>query len=151
MSRKNKQEQKAVATREAAAAQQQRQMTRQEFTASFSGPLPPPEMLKRYDDVLSGGAERIVRMVEKQSDHRMSLETRVVSADIKRANWGLVTAFIVALAGLGVTVFLAAIGEAVVGGAVGAADFGSVVGVFIYGTSSRRGEREQRNKRLTGR
>ncbi len=151
MSKKTKQDQKAVANRDAAVAQQRRQMTRQEFTASFSGPLPPPEMLKRYTDAFPNGAERIVALVEKQSEHRISIEAKVIDADIRRANWGLVAAFIVAIAGLGVTAFLAAIGQPIVSGIVGVADFGGLVGVFVYGTSSRRGERQDRNERLTGR
>lgn len=29
---------------------------------AISGPLPPPLMLKQYDDVVPGGAERVVRV-----------------------------------------------------------------------------------------
>lgn len=36
----------------------------------FSGPLPPPQILGQYDEVLPGAAERILRMAEKQQDHR---------------------------------------------------------------------------------
>lgn len=32
------------------------------MSISISGPLPPPLMLKQYDDVVSGGAERVVRL-----------------------------------------------------------------------------------------
>ncbi len=31
----------------------------------FSGPLPPPEVLKAYDGVLAGGAEKIFEMAKK--------------------------------------------------------------------------------------
>ena len=42
--------------------------------SSFSGPIPPPDILKGYNDVVKDGAERIIAMAEKQSNHRMILE-----------------------------------------------------------------------------
>ena len=46
------------------------------------GPLPDPADLARYDEIVAGGAERIMRMAEKQAAHRQDLERAVVSADI---------------------------------------------------------------------
>lgn len=40
----------------------------------FSGPLPPPEMLARYEEIVPGVAERIVVVVEEQHRHRMDVE-----------------------------------------------------------------------------
>jgi uncharacterized membrane protein len=40
----------------------------------FSGPLPPPEILAKYNDALPNGAERIVAMAEGQMKHRQALE-----------------------------------------------------------------------------
>jgi uncharacterized membrane protein len=37
---------------------------------AFSGPLPPPSVLKGYEEVVRGSAERILVMAEKQQDHR---------------------------------------------------------------------------------
>jgi uncharacterized membrane protein len=42
--------------------------------ASFSGPLPPPSILGKYNDILPNGAERIMKMAENQSTHRIELE-----------------------------------------------------------------------------
>jgi len=41
---------------------------------SHSGPLPHPSQLKGYEGVIKGGAERLLIMVEKQAEHRMSIE-----------------------------------------------------------------------------
>jgi uncharacterized membrane protein len=43
----------------------------QQSTRISSGPIPAPEILKAYDIVLPGLAERIVSMAEAQSAHRM--------------------------------------------------------------------------------
>lgn len=40
----------------------------------FSGPLPHPQTLRQYDEVLPGAAERILRMAEKQQDHRIGMD-----------------------------------------------------------------------------
>jgi hypothetical protein len=42
------------------------------------GPLPDPETLTEYSAIIPEGAERIMRMAEKQLDHRMKMENKVV-------------------------------------------------------------------------
>lgn len=48
----------------------------QNVVASFfrtevsAGPLPHPELLKGYDQIIKDGAERIMRMAEKEQDNR---------------------------------------------------------------------------------
>jgi len=37
----------------------------------FSGPLPHPEILRSYNDVIPGSGERIMKVFEKQQEHRM--------------------------------------------------------------------------------
>jgi uncharacterized membrane protein len=44
---------------------------------SFSGPLPPPEVLQNYNQITPGAADRIISMAEKQSQHRQESEMRV--------------------------------------------------------------------------
>jgi len=87
-------------------------------------------------------------MAELQNKHRMSLETRVVEADIRRANWGLAAGFIVAMVGLIVAYLMVDGGHTTAGITIGSLDLVSLVGAFIYGTVSRRGERQQRTKSL---
>ena len=40
----------------------------------FTGPIPPPEILHQYREVLPDAPERILSMAEKQQNHRMDLE-----------------------------------------------------------------------------
>jgi len=46
-----------------------------------SGPLPHPEILSGYEKVLPGSADRILKMAEKQQDHRISNENKLVDAE----------------------------------------------------------------------
>ena len=54
-------------------------------STSFSGPLPHPDMLRKFDDVVPGAAERIIKMAEDQSNHRKDLERKVIESDIARS------------------------------------------------------------------
>ena len=133
-------------------AENVRQIVRHEISMSstFSGPLPPPDILARYNEAIPGGAERIIVLAERQAEHRLALETRVVDADIKRANWGLGAGFVVALAFLLASYLLIDRGNAAAGVILGTVDLVGLVGAFIYGTVSRRSERQQRVKTLSG-
>ena len=44
----------------------------------YSGPIPPPEALARYEEIQPGAADRILKMAEKQQEHRMALETKAI-------------------------------------------------------------------------
>jgi uncharacterized membrane protein len=129
-----------------------RQEIRQEISVSstFSGPLPPPDILARYNDAVPDGAERIIALAERQAAHRMALESRVVDADIKRSNLGLGAGLLVALAGLFASFLMVDRGNAVAGAVVASLDLAGLVAVFVYGTVSRRSERQQRAKMLSG-
>lgn len=111
---------------------------------TYSGPLPKPDALQEYDRIVPGAAERILRMAEKQAEHRQYLEKTVIVGDTKRANWGLAAGFIVAMSGLGAAVWLVATGNAVAGTIIGSADIVGLASVFVYGTVSRRAERTQK-------
>src|SRR5438034_5455816 len=56
---------------------------------SFSGPLPPPDALAKFEQVLPGLADRIMKMAEKQSAHRQSIERNVIEGDTRRSWMGL--------------------------------------------------------------
>src|SRR5216683_4738129 len=66
-------------------------------TFEFSGPLPPPQLLKGYEEAFAGCAERVVAMAEKQSAHRQALEKAVVESNCKAQSRGQWFAFILAL------------------------------------------------------
>jgi hypothetical protein len=80
----------------------------------------------------------------------MALESRVVDADIKRSNLGLGAGLLVALAGLFASFLMVDRGNAVAGAVVASLDLAGLVAVFVYGTVSRRSERQQRAKILSG-
>ncbi|MFH0948249.1 MAG: DUF2335 domain-containing protein [Elusimicrobiota bacterium] len=71
----------------------------------FSGPLPSPEILQKYDAVINGSAERIIRMTEKQMEHRMSIENKIVEGEGKRINRGQLFAMVISVSFIIVTIY----------------------------------------------
>lgn len=49
----------------------------------FSGPLPAPEILQGYENILTGSAERIIKMTENQAHHRQNCEKKLLKLILK--------------------------------------------------------------------
>ena len=57
------------------------QMAEVSMTTAYSGMVPPPVMLKQFNDVDSSFAERIFKMVEAQNDHSIQRENTLIKND----------------------------------------------------------------------
>lgn len=116
---------------------------------SFSGPLPPPTVLEKYDQILPGAAERIIKMAERQSEHRRGMEAKNLNSDIINSKLGLAFGFIIAMTGIisGAIVIVKS-SEVVVGGVISFSSLAALVGVFIYGSRERKLERKERREEL---
>jgi uncharacterized membrane protein len=110
----------------------------QSVQQSFSGPLPPPAALERYNDIVPGAANRIIVMAEGQHAHRQALELRVVSANIAAQKLGVVLGFIVAMTAILGGIYLVATGKQASGLAAIIAALAALVGTFVYGRQSQR-------------
>lgn len=117
-------------------------------TVEFSGPLPPPELLKGYNEVFAGWAERIVAMAERQAQHRQSLEKRVIESNCSaqsRAQW---FTFVLALLVIGGGVYLLAQGRSLEGFAAIILALASLIAALIYGHTEQRKERGLKRRPL---
>lgn len=111
---------------------------------TWQGPIPPPEILRQYDGINPGTAERIIRLVEGQAEHRQKLESQVIAADVRHAHLGLWLGCVVSVVALGAAVACAALGATVSAAIIGGGDIVALAGIFVYGSYSRRSEREKR-------
>lgn len=113
---------------------------------SFSGPLPPPEILEKYNQVLPGGAERIVAMAEQQSKHRQHLELTVVESNAFVQKLGPILGFIIAMTAVVGGFFLIEKGKDAYGLAAIITALASLAGVFVYGKKKQKKELEDKAK-----
>lgn len=99
--------------------------------SSHEGPLPPPDTLRAFDDIVPGAAERIIAMAERQSAHRISMESQALGARIGEGKRGQVCAFLISLLGLGGFIYLAATGHHWSGLAALVVSAGTVTAAFL--------------------
>ncbi len=115
----------------------------------FTGPLPPPEQLIKYNEAVPNAAERIIAMAEKQAAHRQELETTVLKAEARRSSLGLTAVFVLSVLALSASTFSIYTGHDLAGASIFGASLASIVIAFLSGTSSRRSERETKMKMQT--
>jgi len=108
----------------------------------YSGPIPPPDLLERFDRVLPGLAARIVAMAEAEGDHRRKIEKEMNDAcylDATRERterrigqvFGLLIGTVAIVAGAIVSIK----GQPWAGGFIGGGPLVGLVTAFIYGRS----------------
>jgi uncharacterized membrane protein len=116
----------------------------------WEGPLPPPAILRGYEDIFPGCAERIVSAMERQSAHRQALETRAVKSNAWSEKLGTMFGFIIVLSSIGGGFYLILNDKNVYGMAAIISALVALVGVFIYGKRSQAAERERKLKQARG-
>jgi len=100
---------------------------------TFRGPLPPPVLLKEYNEVIRDGAERVFEMAEKQVLHRLQLENHALKEELKQNRNGQLFGFILSLTGLGLATLLAMSGREMIAGIFGTTTVIGLVTVFVIG------------------
>lgn len=96
---------------------------------TFSGPLPAPEDFAAYKNVVPDAPERILAMAEKQQQHRIDTERKIVDSNIKSSLRGQVLGAIMAIICLLCCVYLGIHGHDVLAGSI-VAIIVSVVTIF---------------------
>jgi uncharacterized membrane protein len=117
---------------------------------TFSGPLPPPQVLGMYDQVVPGMAERLVAAFESQQKHRHFLESAVVTGGITRSWFGIWFGFVISLVRLGVTAYAIHLKLQWAASVLGVGTLGSIVTTFITGRAQQEKERSERREKLLG-
>lgn len=64
----------------------------------YSGPVPPPEIMEGYKQIDPTFPERMFAMAERQSEHRISLESKRVQSDGGNERLGLILGAVIVLA-----------------------------------------------------
>jgi uncharacterized membrane protein len=96
-----------------------------------SGPLPPPEDLRQYEQILPGFTDRVLSLTERESEHRMNEErfqNRAMITLARRGQW-LASLVVLALIGVGGAGILT--GHSVGGLVAIAAGVASIVTAFV--------------------
>ncbi len=106
-------------------------------TMMHSGPLPDPHSLNSYNELIPNGADRIMKMAEKQQGHRMKIESKAIGRQTFQSFMGQVFGFLIGLSGIGSGTFLAYNGFTTVGAIIAGGTVVSLVSVFVIGRRSK--------------
>jgi uncharacterized membrane protein len=117
---------------------------RYEICRHYQGPIPCPEDIALYNQHIPNGADRIMKMAEDQSKHRMELEKMVVSSQQKQSERGQIFGIVIGVLGIGVGGLLAYLGHDWIGGIIAGTTVISLVSVFVLGKKSQRANLESK-------
>lgn len=113
----------------------------------FSGPLPPPAVLTKYNEAVPNAADRILVMAEKQSEHRQKLEAKVIASNTFNQTLGSIFAFILGLVAIGGGIYLIGTGKSAEGLTSIISSLSVLGAIFVYG---RRRQSRERNEKAKG-
>lgn len=57
-------------------------VTTTQSVQSYEGPIPHPDLLRKFDELLPGTAERLINLAVAESEHRRSLELIAMNANV---------------------------------------------------------------------
>ncbi len=121
-----------------------------QISSSHSGPIPSPGDLERYEAILAGAANRILKMAENAQANRherdrqeLEIERLAIAEDSKRSYLGVAAASIISLVCIGGGIYLITRGHGWEGTVLIGIDLAGLVSIFVYGTKSRNADRRQ--------
>ncbi|SDY86339.1 DUF2335 domain-containing protein [Nitrosomonas sp. Nm33] len=112
--------------------------------SAFSGPLPHPAILKQYDAIQPGFAERILVMAEKDADHIRSMQQKALAAKKQEVTLGQVFAVSIGIVALLCGAYVSVNSHPLYGTLLGGGSVIGLVTVFILGRSK---SKEKSNNR----
>jgi len=109
------------------------------LTELVEGELPSAETVAAYEKVLPGAADRIVRLLEQQSEHRMQMERLALTKASRTERLGQLLGIGFALVVFIVATTLITGGHELPGTLLAVADLGLLVAVFLRRQPSSQG------------
>ena len=100
---------------------------------TYVGPIPSPEMLSGYEEIVEGSAKLIIDKFDKQFAHRVEMEKTVIPNQVSQTTRGQWFGFIIAMTAIGCTVYLSITGHEDVAKVLGGTTMVSLVSVFVIG------------------
>jgi len=110
------------------------------------GPLPDPETLRLYNEIIPNGADRVMIMTEKQSNHRISIEEKVITGQLKESKLGQIFGLIIGLTAIICGTICILFGQPISGTIIGGIGLTSLVSAFIIGKAMQKRDLEKKQE-----
>lgn len=99
---------------------------------SYSGPLPPPEVLARFEELYPGSARLIIDDFLSESAQRREAERKILPSLLFRQMLGAVSASLLGIVGLGGGIWLSHEGRSLGGLSSVLGTLGTLLAIFLY-------------------
>lgn len=109
---------------------------------SFSGPLPHPEHFKKYNQIVPGSANRLLKMTEDDLKHIHTIQISQMSIEKIATIGGLIAGWTIAVIALVGSGYLILENHDIAGTVLGTGTLTTLVGVFVYGRKSQNNSRK---------
>ena len=116
-----------------------------EMEHTFRGPLPAPEDFKAYGEVDPDAPERILCLMERQVEHRISTERNIVTSGLKESRRGQWMGYSIVVILIGLPTLLALCGHDLTAGGMITAAIALAV-VFVLKQNPRTKEQDEVEK-----
>lgn len=120
------------------------------FEANYSGPLPPPSLLIKYDEVVPGLSQVLVDEFREQSKHRRALELAVITGNVGAQRRGQYFGFGLGVCAIAFGAYLAFLGNTGWGIAVAIGAVGGLLGTFFRSSKGQDAVRERQRRSIHG-
>jgi uncharacterized membrane protein len=104
------------------------------------GPLPPPEQLALYEEIIPDGANRIMKMAEMQLQHRHEIESKAISSQLNQSGRGQIFGLTIGLTTILCGTLCILMGHEWAGVITSGTGLTGLVSVFVYGKRRERAE-----------
>ena len=98
----------------------------------YAGPLPQPEALAKYDQIVPGAAERIIKMAEKEMEQRHNADNLMTRNAIRTTFLGIIFAFLSVLILSGLVFYALYKGFDTVAATIAVGAIAAVASVFVF-------------------
>jgi len=115
-------------------------VSKRKRTARVNGDetFPSPRTLREYEKVMPGLAQKMVCHAERQTAHRIEMERKLITSNIRKSYMGLIFGFLIGVTGIGGGMYLTSIGFNIIGIVFSSGTLVSLVMTFIYGSQSKK-------------
>lgn len=94
--------------------------------------------------IVPGAADRILKIAETQTAHRIAMESTVIRGDSKRSYLGLLAGFVLSTMVTAGGIYLIAVGHDWAGVGLVGMNLSGLATVFVYGSHARQAERRRK-------
>lgn len=98
---------------------------------SFSGPMPPPELLREYESIIPGIAKEMFDMVKDDASHIRNMQEKALQAKKDEIRIGQIFGFLIGIAALVAGTITSVMGAPLAGGFIGGSGVIGLVTVFV--------------------